>query len=63
MKAQIYNNIQTEYGLVQSLRDIRDNINRDIAGMTFEEERAYLDRLLAEKHSDNKEKADDTRPL
>ena len=36
-------------GIVQSLRSIRDQISHEIKDMTFEQERAYLDQLLAEK--------------
>ena len=35
-------------GVVQSLRNIRDQLSREIKDMTFAQERAYLDRLLAE---------------
>lgn len=34
---------------VQEMRRIREQVNREIQNMTFEEERAYLDRLLAGK--------------
>lgn len=36
-------------GMVQNLRSIRDQISHEIKDMTFEQERAYLDQLLAEK--------------
>ena len=36
-------------GIVQNLRSIRDQISHEIKDMTFEQERAYLDHLLAEK--------------
>jgi hypothetical protein len=36
-------------GLVQDFRKIRDQISNEIKDMTFEQERAYLDKLLAEK--------------
>ena len=32
--------------VVKELRNIRDEISREIADMSFEEERAYLDKLL-----------------
>ena len=35
--------------LVKDLRKIRDRINSEIKDMSFEEERAYLDNLLADK--------------
>ncbi len=34
---------------MNDLRKIRDEISNEIKDMTFEEERAYLDKLLAEK--------------
>jgi hypothetical protein len=33
--------------VVQELRNIRDEISKEIKDMTFEEERTYLDQLLA----------------
>jgi len=54
MTTQIYN---TQQDLVKDLRKIRDRISNEIKDMTFEEERSYLDKLLAdkEKPSHNKE--------
>jgi hypothetical protein len=46
MTTQTYN---TQQDLVQELRKIRDQISNEIKDMTFEEERAYLDKLLADK--------------
>jgi len=39
----------SKQGLVQEFRKIRDQISNEIKDMTFEQERAYLDKLLAEK--------------
>ena len=46
----------TQQGLVKDLRKIRDQISYEIKDMTFEQERAYLDKLLAnkEKYAPNK---------
>jgi len=47
-------------GVVQEMRNIRNQISNEIKEMTFEEERAYLDKLLAEKQyteSENTSKA------
>ncbi len=41
--------LKTEQDLVKDLRKIRDQISNEIKDMTFEEERAYLDKLLADK--------------
>ena len=49
MTTEIKDNQQV--GLVQEMRKIRDQISREIRGMTFEEERAYLDKLLSEKRT------------
>ena len=46
MTTQTYN---TQQDLLQELRKIRDQISSEIKDMTFEEERAYLDKLLADK--------------
>lgn len=37
---------KTEEGVVKNLRKIRDEISAEIKNMTFEQERAYLDKLL-----------------
>ncbi len=44
MTTQNHNNRQN---LVQDLRKIRDQISSEIKEMTFDEERAYLDKLLS----------------
>ena len=46
MTAQTHN---TDQDVVRNLRKIRDEISSEIKDMTFEQERAYLDKLLAEK--------------
>lgn len=46
MTTQTYN---TQENLVKDLRKIRDQISNEIKDMTFEQERAYLDKLLADK--------------
>ena len=38
---------KTRKGIVTNLRKIRDGLSDEIKDMTFEEERAYLDKLLA----------------
>ena len=42
------NNIEKD--VVKNLRKIRDEISSEIIDMTFEQERAYLDKLLADKN-------------
>jgi hypothetical protein len=53
MTTKTYN---TQENLVKDLRKIRNQISHEIKDMTFEEERAYLDKLLGvkEKSSHNK---------
>lgn len=46
MTTKTYN---TQKNLVKDLRKIRDQISHEIKHMTFEEERAYLDKLLRDK--------------
>ena len=45
MTTQIHN---TQQNVVKDLRIIRDQISNEIKDMTFEEERNYLDKLLAD---------------
>lgn len=40
--------LQTDQGLVQEMRRIREQISRDIQGLTLEQELAYFDQLLAD---------------
>ena len=53
MTTQTY---KVQQDIVKDLRKIRDEISSEIKDMTFEEERAYLDKLLAakEKYPPNK---------
>lgn len=46
MTTQTYD---TQADVVKELRKIRDQISNEIKDMSFEEERAYLDKLLAGK--------------
>lgn len=46
MKTQTY---KTHTGVVKNLRNIRDEISTEIKDMTFEQERAYLNKLLTDK--------------
>jgi hypothetical protein len=46
MTTQTHN---TEKDVVRNLRKIRDEISSEIKDMTFLQQRAYLDKLLAEK--------------
>ena len=48
MKIQAHN---IQENLVMDLRKIRDQISNEIKDMTFEEERAYLDKLLNKKET------------
>lgn len=48
MTTQTYN---TQQNVVKDLREIRDQISSEIKDMSFEEERAYLDKLLADEET------------
>jgi hypothetical protein len=37
-----------KFDAIKTMRDIRDKISLDIMNMTYEQERAYLDKLLAQ---------------
>lgn len=41
--------LNTHQDVVKDLRKIRDQISNEIKDMSFEQERAYLDKLLADK--------------
>lgn len=43
-----------EFDAVKTMREIRDAISLEIMNMTYNEERAYLDKLLAEGRSSKK---------
>ncbi|GAA4731184.1 hypothetical protein [Flavisolibacter ginsenosidimutans] len=43
--------VNTQQNVVKDLRKIREQISNEIKDMTFEEERAYIDKLLAEKET------------
>ncbi len=47
MKTQM--KYKTTTGMVKAMREVRDKISNEIKDMTFEEERAYLDKLLKSK--------------
>ena len=51
MTTQTHN---TEKDVVRNLRKIRDEISSEIKDMTFLQQRAYLDKLLAEKEEEKK---------
>ena len=54
MKTQTYKPVDN---MVKSMRKIRDEISNEIKDMTFEQERAFLDKLLKKKSSNTISKA------
>lgn len=40
-------NKEKKFDSVKMMRDIRDKISRDIEGMTLEEERRYLQKMIS----------------
>ena len=49
MKTKIKNkkNVAEDFDPVKMMRDIRDKLTQEIIGMTYEQEKAYLKKLLA----------------
>ena len=43
-----------KFDAIKVMRAIRDKISLEIMNMTYEEERAYLDKLLSAGHNKNK---------
>ena len=41
---------QAKFDAIKVMREIRDNISAEIMNMTYEQERAYLDKLLAKDY-------------
>jgi hypothetical protein len=39
--------VTTDFDPVKMMRDIRDRLTQEIIGMTYEQEKAYLKKLLA----------------
>jgi len=46
---------ETTVGMVKTMRQIRDEISNEIKDMTFEEEKAYLNQLLASRTEKNRD--------
>ena len=46
------------FDAVQTMRSIRDNLSKQISGMTFEEEQAYIRQRLREAPTDDISGAD-----
>jgi hypothetical protein len=46
--------IEKKFDAVKTMREIRDKISLEIMNMTYEQERAYLDKLLAKGDSNTK---------
>lgn len=42
-------NKEKDFDCVKMMRDIRDQVSREIMGMTYEEQRAWMDKRLAKK--------------
>ena len=46
--------IEKKFDAIKTMREIRDKISIEIMNMTYEQERAYLDKLLAEGQTEEK---------
>ena len=44
------NKTEKKFDAIKTMREIRDKISLEIMNMTYEQERAYLDKLLAIEH-------------
>ena len=43
-----------KFDAIKTMREIRDKISLEIMNMTYEQERAYLDKLLANSETNKK---------
>ena len=43
-----------KFDAIKTMREIRDKISLEIINMTYEQERAYLDKLLANSETNKK---------
>ena len=43
-----------KFDAIKTMREIRDKVSLEIMDMTYDEERAYLDKLLAQKKEEIK---------
>jgi len=48
------NKTKKKFDAIKVMREIRDKISLEIMNMTYDEERAYLDKLITEGKSKNK---------
>lgn len=46
--------IEKKFDAIKTMREIRDKISLEIMNMTYEQERAYLDKLLSQAQADTK---------
>jgi hypothetical protein len=42
---------EKKFDAIKTMREIRDKISLEIMNMTYEQERAYLDKLLAQEQT------------
>ena len=47
-------NTEKKFDAIKTMREIRDKISLEIMNMTYEQERAYLDKLLAKGEPNSK---------
>ncbi len=45
---------EKKFDAIKTMREIRDKLSLEIMNMTYEEERAYLDKLLAQGETKEK---------
>ncbi len=45
---------ENKFDAIKTMREIRDKISLEIMNMNYEQERAYIDKLLAKSHLNGK---------
>ena len=54
MKTKIEKKEEKKFDAINTMRKIRDKISLEIMNMTYEQQRAYLDKLLAQGRTKGK---------
>lgn len=54
MKTKIEKKVEKKFDAINTMREIRDKISLEIMNMTYEQQRAYLDKLLAQGRTKGK---------
>jgi hypothetical protein len=52
MKKKNKKQVEKKFDAIKTMRKIRDKLSLEIMNMTYEQERLYLDKLLAKEQTD-----------